>query len=216
MGTDSARLFGNDASLQNKISIFSLRIFNLFNGYSNIPTTFVYEVCICRLIFQYLTVDIPVSVGWYSSICRLIFHYLSVDIPVSVGWYSSICRLIFQYLSVDIPVSVGWYSSIWRLIFQKVWCLSGFHWGLLLTRNILKQEFPVVQLSCRYHDLVNRCGISVLQITFFLVHNYFIWSMIQRGLDTSFTNLWSLLLYIQSLLHYIENAQEIKKNTIWS
>ena len=40
--------------------------------------------------------------------------------------------------------------------------------------------------------------------------------MIQRGPDTSFTNLWSLLLYIQSLLHYIENAQENKKNTILS
>jgi hypothetical protein len=32
----------------------------------------------------------------------------------------------------------------------------------------------------------------------------------------SFTNLWSLLLYIQSLLHYIENAKENKKNTILS
>ena len=40
--------------------------------------------------------------------------------------------------------------------------------------------------------------------------------MIQRGSDTSFTNLWSLLLYIQSLLHYIENAQENKENTILS
>ena len=40
--------------------------------------------------------------------------------------------------------------------------------------------------------------------------------MIQRGSDTSFTNLWSLLLYIQSLLHYIENAQENKKITILS
>jgi hypothetical protein len=39
--------------------------------------------------------------------------------------------------------------------------------------------------------------------------------MIQRGSNTSFTNLWSLL-YIQSLLHYIENAQENKKNTILS
>jgi hypothetical protein len=39
--------------------------------------------------------------------------------------------------------------------------------------------------------------------------------MIQRGSNTSFTNLWSLL-YIQSLLHYIENAQENKKNTIVS
>ena len=38
--------------------------------------------------------------------------------------------------------------------------------------------------------------------------------MIQRGSDTSFTNLWSL--HIQSLLHYIENAQENKKNTILS
>ena len=37
--------------------------------------------------------------------------------------------------------------------------------------------------------------------------------MIQRGSDTSFTNLWSLLLY---LLHYIENAQENKKYTILS
>ena len=40
--------------------------------------------------------------------------------------------------------------------------------------------------------------------------------MIQRGSDTSFTNLWNLLLYIQSLLHYIENAQENKKNKILS
>ena len=47
----------------------------------------------------------------------------------------------------------------------------------------------------------------------FKIYNYFIWSMIQRGSDTSFTNLWNLLLYIQSLLHYIENAQENKKNT---
>jgi len=40
--------------------------------------------------------------------------------------------------------------------------------------------------------------------------------LIQRGSYTSFTNLWSLLLNIQSLLHYIENAQENKKNTILS
>ena len=40
--------------------------------------------------------------------------------------------------------------------------------------------------------------------------------MIQRGSDTSFTNLWNLLLYLQSLLHYIEHAQENKKNTILS
>jgi hypothetical protein len=39
---------------------------------------------------------------------------------------------------------------------------------------------------------------------------------LQSGSDTSLTNLWSLLLYIQSLLHYIENAQENKKNTILS
>ena len=40
--------------------------------------------------------------------------------------------------------------------------------------------------------------------------------MIQRGSDISYTNLWSILLYIQPLLHYIENAQENKKNTILS
>ena len=40
--------------------------------------------------------------------------------------------------------------------------------------------------------------------------------MIQRESDTSFINLWSLLLYIQSLLHYIENAQENKKNIMLS
>ena len=42
--------------------------------------------------------------------------------------------------------------------------------------------------------------------------------MIRRGSGTSFTNLWSLLLYIQLFLHYtcIENAQENKKNTILS
>jgi hypothetical protein len=36
--------------------------------------------------------------------------------------------------------------------------------------------------------------------------------MIQRGSDTSFTNLWRLLLYIQSLLHYTENSKRIKRN----
>ena len=40
--------------------------------------------------------------------------------------------------------------------------------------------------------------------------------MIQSESDTSLTNLWSLLLFIQSLLHYIENAQENKKNTMLS
>jgi hypothetical protein len=40
--------------------------------------------------------------------------------------------------------------------------------------------------------------------------------MIQRGSDTSCTHLWSLLLNIQSLLHYIENAQENKKNKMLS
>jgi hypothetical protein len=40
--------------------------------------------------------------------------------------------------------------------------------------------------------------------------------MIQRGSDTTVTNLWSLLLYIQSLLQYIENAQENKKDKILS
>jgi hypothetical protein len=40
--------------------------------------------------------------------------------------------------------------------------------------------------------------------------------MIQRGSDTHFTNLWSLLLYIQLLLHFVVNAQENKKNTILS
>jgi hypothetical protein len=40
--------------------------------------------------------------------------------------------------------------------------------------------------------------------------------MIQRGSDTRFASLWSLLLYIQSSLHYIENGQENKKHTILS
>jgi hypothetical protein len=40
--------------------------------------------------------------------------------------------------------------------------------------------------------------------------------MIQRGSDTTVTNLWSLLLYIQSLLQYIENAQENKKDKMLS
>ena len=40
--------------------------------------------------------------------------------------------------------------------------------------------------------------------------------MIQRGLGTNVTNTWSFFLYIQSLLHYNENAQENKKNTILS
>ena len=51
---------------------------------------------------------------------------------------------------------------------------------------------------------------------FSLVYNYFIWSMIQRGSDTTVTNLWSLLLYIQSLVQYIENAQENKKDKMLS
>ena len=40
--------------------------------------------------------------------------------------------------------------------------------------------------------------------------------MMQRGSDTNFTKLWSLLLYIQLLLHFVVNAQENKKNTILS
>ena len=40
--------------------------------------------------------------------------------------------------------------------------------------------------------------------------------MIQRGSDTTVTNLWSLLLYIQSLLQYIENAQENKEDKMLS
>ena len=39
--------------------------------------------------------------------------------------------------------------------------------------------------------------------------------MMQRGSDTNFTKLWSLFLYIQLLLHFV-NAQENKKNTILS
>jgi hypothetical protein len=50
--------------------------------------------------------------------------------------------------------------------------------------------------------------------SFFLVYNFFIWSMIQRGSDTSFINLWSLLLYIQLLLHYVENAQERQESVV--
>jgi hypothetical protein len=49
-----------------------------------------------------------------------------------------------------------------------------------------------------------------MQIIALFFIQFFDWS------DTSFTNLWSLLLYIQSLLHHIENAQENKKNTILS
>ena len=46
--------------------------------------------------------------------------------------------------------------------------------------------------------------------------DYFILSMIQRGSDTNFTKLWSLLLSIQLSLHFVVNAQENKKNTILS
>jgi hypothetical protein len=40
--------------------------------------------------------------------------------------------------------------------------------------------------------------------------------MIQRGSDTNFTKLWSLLLYIQLLSHFVVHAQENKINTILS
>jgi hypothetical protein len=42
--------------------------------------------------------------------------------------------------------------------------------------------------------------------------------MIQRGSDTSFLPTYGVFsyIYIRSLLHYIENAQENKKNTILS
>ena len=57
---------------------------------------------------------------------------------------------------------------------------------------------------------------NVYDMAHFLIcldYDYFIWSMIQRGSATSLTNIWSLLLYIQLSLHYVENAQENKKNT---
>jgi hypothetical protein len=40
--------------------------------------------------------------------------------------------------------------------------------------------------------------------------------MMQRGSDTNVTKLWSLLLYIPLLSHFVVNAQENKKNTILS
>lgn len=53
METDTAGLLSNATLRQNKIiSIFPFRNFHLINGYSNIPTVFVYEVCISPLIFQ--------------------------------------------------------------------------------------------------------------------------------------------------------------------
>jgi hypothetical protein len=58
-------------------------------------------------------------------------------------------------------------------------------------------------------------GISPLKMVKF--SNLKARALLARALQfASFTNLWSLLLYIQSLLHYIENAQENKKNTILS
>jgi len=44
--------------------------------------------------------------------------------------------------------------------------------GLLLTRKLLNQEFLLVKLKCygRHHDLVDRYGISVSQMTTDMFH----------------------------------------------
>ena len=87
-------------------------------------------------------------------------------------------------------------------------CMQCILFYISLSTNWLRTSMWVPKLFAHYRDCILKCV--------FLVYNYFIWSMIQRGSDTSFTNLWSLLLYLRSLLHYIENAQENKKNTILS
>ena len=94
---------------------------------------------------------------------------------------------------------LAWLVS-WSKVHYNYLVFQSFDWAYLM--KVVPMNYLVFQ-SFDWRYLI-------------LVDNYFIWSMIQRGSDTSFTNLWSLLLFIQSLLHYIENAQENKKNTILS
>jgi hypothetical protein len=65
-----------------------------------------------------------------------------------------------QHLHMEY-ISLSWYSTVW------------FHWcRVRLTRNLLNQGFQVVMLKSshrkfysHHHDLVNRYGVSVSQIT---------------------------------------------------
>jgi hypothetical protein len=125
--------------------------------------------------------------------------------------------LIKEYL---VQTKKKWFASSWgapqlHAGLDKIWTLCR---SWLRKEAVHKRFVSIYQYFTSHIRKWNLHYISLLTSRYvrFLVYNYFIWSMIQRGSDTSFTNLWSLLLYIQSLLHYIENAQENKKNTILS
>ena len=87
----------------------------------------------------------------------------------------------FPLICSNIPAA----PALWNIylsddtIFQSLWFLSGFvlDRGLLLTRKLLNQGFLLVKLKSslrkyygRHHDLVDRCGISVSQMTTDMFH----------------------------------------------
>ena len=75
-------------------------------------------------------------------------------------------------------------TCIWNIylsfdtIFQSLWFLSWFPWLMvLLTRKLLNQGFLMVKLKSslrkfygRHHDLIDRYGISVSQMTTDMFH----------------------------------------------
>ena len=83
------------------------------------------------------------------------FQFSHCELSIHMYQHFSSTWIWITYLSLD-------------TIFQSLWFLSGFSWGLLLTRMLLNQGFLLVKLKsslrqfyCRRHDLVDRYGISV-------------------------------------------------------
>ena len=86
----------------------------------------------------------------------------------------------FPFICSNIPAAPAYGVCISQLIRYSRACGSYQDFldrGLLLTRKLLNQEFLLVKLKSslrmicsRYHDLVNRYGISVSQMTTDMLH----------------------------------------------
>jgi hypothetical protein len=118
------------------------------------------------------------SMSNYLDKFKRSFPYLYVLIDKKNPFY--LILLHWKILWKNIDLNVTSWNLLWnvdgvylsQLIVQNLWFLSRSPWGLLITRLLLNQGFLVVMLKSSlpkfygsHYDLVDRCGISMLQMT---------------------------------------------------
>jgi hypothetical protein len=146
-----------------------------------------------------------------SSVLCLTSYYVKCFMPSFI-----LCQVFYAKLHImsSVLCQASYYVKCFMLSF--ILC-QVFYAKLHIMSSVLCQASYYVRcfmpsfILCQvlYAKLHIMLGV-LFQVSSCIVYTYFIWSMIQRGSDTSLTNLWSLLPYIQLLLHYVENAQENK------